>query len=153
MHFRDVADLAGPDHLGRLPRSFVRIALVAHLCRDLVFVRCLLQLARFPDGAGQRLLHVHVLAALHAPSGRGGVHEIGNGDDDGVDIRALLIQHLAEVFILRNLFVLFEFSARRAASSTSQSATMFSPEQPLISLEALPPAPMDAIFSFSLGDL
>ena len=39
------------------------------------------------------------------------------------------------------------------SSSTSQSATMFSAEQPLMSLEALPPAPMEAIFSFSLGDL
>jgi hypothetical protein len=39
-------------------------------------------------------------------------------------------------------------------SSTSQSATIFSVgAQPRISLEALPPAPMEAMFSFSLGDL
>jgi hypothetical protein len=30
---------------------------------------------------------------------------------------------------------------------------MFSDEQPLISAEALPPAPIEAILSFSLGDL
>src|SRR5881394_3965065 len=38
-------------------------------------------------------------------------------------------------------------------SSGSHNATMFSDEQPRMSLAALPPAPMDAIFSFSLGDL
>ena len=53
-------------------------------------------------------------------------------------------------------FGTFSYSLNfRAAcsSSTSQSATMFSLAQPLISLDALPPAPMDAIFNFSLGDL
>src|ERR1044071_3909614 len=50
-------------------------------------------------------------------------------------------------------------------SFTSHNATIFSPAgeglpveesmgaQPRISLAALPPAPMEAIFSFSLGDL
>src|SRR5690349_12248271 len=37
--------------------------------------------------------------------------------------------------------------------STSHSATMFSDSQPVISLSALPPAPMEAMFSFSFGDL
>ena len=53
-----------------LPRAFVRIALVAHLRGDFVFVGRVHQLARFPDGAGQRLLHVDVLAALHGTTWR-----------------------------------------------------------------------------------
>ena len=108
--FGDVADLAGPNHFGRLARAFVRIALVAHLGGDSVFVRGILELARFPDGARERLLHVDVLAALHGPHGGGGVHEIRDGDDHGVDDRALLVQHLAEVFVLRNFFVLLELA-------------------------------------------
>src|ERR1035438_8827549 len=75
-----------------------------------VFVRALLKLTCFPNGASQWFLYVHVLTAFHAPHGRGGMHEIGNADDDSVDVRALLIQHFAEVFILREFFILFELS-------------------------------------------
>ena len=38
-------------------------------------------------------------------------------------------------------------------SSTSQSATRFSAEQPLMSLDACPPAPIEAIFSSLIGRL
>ena len=103
VHFGDVADVAVPDDLRGLPRAFVGIALVAHLRGDLVFRGRLAQLARFPDRAHQRLLHVHVLAALHAPHGRRGVHVVRYGDDHGVDVLAFLIQHLPEVFVLRRL--------------------------------------------------
>ena len=108
VHFGHVADLARPDHFGGLARAFVRVALVAHLRGDLVFVRRLHQLPRFPHRARERFLHVNMLAALHAPHGRGSVHEIGNGHDHGVDIIALFFEHLAEVFILCGLFVLLE---------------------------------------------
>ena len=53
-------------------------------------------------------------------------------------------------------FGAFSYSLNlRAArfSSTSQSATIFSEAQPLRSLCAFPPAPMDAMLSFSFGDL
>ena len=130
MHFGHLADLAGPDHLGALPGPLVGIALVAHLRGDLVLVGRLQHLARFPDGAGERLLHVDVLAALHAPHGRGGVHEIGNRDDDGVDVIGLFVEHLAEIFILRDLVVLPLNLRAARSSSTSQSATIFSAEQP-----------------------
>jgi hypothetical protein len=83
-------------------------ALVAHLGRDLIFDRGLLQEARFPDGAGERLFDVDVLAALHAGEGDGGVHEIGHADGDGVDILALFLQHHAEVFVLGSLLELLE---------------------------------------------
>ncbi len=108
VHFGDVADLAGPDHFGALPRTFVRIALIAHLRGDLIFVRRLHQLPRFPHRARERFLHINVLAALHAPHGCGSVHEIRNGHDDGVDIVGLFVEHLAEVFVFGGLFVLFE---------------------------------------------
>ena len=48
-----------------------------------------------------------------------------------------------------SLWILADF-----LSSTSHNATMFSVgAQPRISLSAFPPAPIEAIFSFSLGDL
>ena len=153
MDFGDVADFARPDHLGALARAFVRVALVAHLRGDLVFVGRLHQLARFPDGAGQRLLHVDVLAALHAPHGGGGVHEIGDGDDDRVDVLVFLVEHLAEVFVLRSAFELLEFARGLLFIDIAQRDDVFGAAQPQMSLAALPPAPMEAIFSFSLGDL
>ena len=108
MHFGHIADLAGPDHFRALPRTFVRITLVAHLGGDLVFRRCVGELPAFPDGVRQRLLHEHVLAALHGPHGGGGVHEVRYGHDHRVDVMALLIEHDAEIFVLRRFVVLGE---------------------------------------------
>ena len=108
VHFGDVADIAVPDDLGALPRAFVGIALVAHLGRDLVFRGRLPQLARLPNRAYQRLLHVNVLAALHTPHSGCGVHVIRRGDDHGIDVLAFLIQHLAEVPELRRVFEALE---------------------------------------------
>ena len=80
VRFGDVADGARPDDLRRHAIALVREALVAHLGGDLVLHRGLLQQARFPRRAGQRLFQVDVLAALHAGQGHGGVHEIGDAD-------------------------------------------------------------------------
>ena len=110
------------------------------------------QQARFPDGARERLLHVDVLAALHAPDGRGGVHEIGNGDDDRVDVLAFLVEHLAEVFVLGSLSYLLDI-ARRPRHRHRTRRQCFPFAQCVRSLAALPPAPMEAMFSFSFGDL
>jgi hypothetical protein len=98
MHFRDVADYARPDHLGALPRAFVGVTLVAHLGGHSVLISHLAHLPRFPNGADERFLHVNVLAAFHRPDGRGGMHEIGNGDNHRVDA-FFLVEHLAEVFV------------------------------------------------------
>ena len=108
VHFGDVADLARPDHFGALPAAFIGVALVAHLRRDVVLGGRFRELARLPDRARQRLLHVHVLAALHAAGSRRGVHEIGNRDDDRVDAAAFLVEHLAEIPILGRLVELRE---------------------------------------------
>ena len=110
MDFGHVADLACPDHLGGLTGAFVRISLVAHLSGDFVLVRRFHQLARFPDGARQRLLHIHVLPAFHALHRRDGVHVIGDGDDHRIDVLAFLVEHLAEVFVLRRFLVFLEFA-------------------------------------------
>ena len=106
MDFGHVADLAAPDHLGALPRAFVRVALVAHLRGHFVLVGGLHHHARFLDGAHQRLLRVDVLPALHAVDRRGGVHVVRNGHDHGIDAVAFLVQHLAEIFVLGRLLEL-----------------------------------------------
>src|SRR6187399_140203 len=60
-----IANLASPDHLAQLAHSFVGMPLVAHLCSNLVFSRCFRQLACFPNGVCERLLHVDLLPAFH----------------------------------------------------------------------------------------
>lgn len=98
--FSHVADLTGPNHFGGLAGALIRVALIAHLGGDFVLVGRFAEHARFPDGAGEGFLDVDMLAALHAPVGGDGVHEIGDGDDDRVDIAALLVEHFAEIFVL-----------------------------------------------------
>ena len=49
-----------------------------------------------------------MLAELHRRERGGGVHVIGNRDRDGVDALALLVEHLAEVFVARRLFPALE---------------------------------------------
>ena len=127
--------------------------LVAHLGRDLIFRRGVGQQVRFPRGARQGLFAVDVLAVLHAQQRDGGVQVIGSGDHHRVDVLALLVEHLAEVFVLLCL----GYSVKHGAaltSSTSQSATMFSvAAAPARICGPRVPTPMAAIFSFSLNDL
>ena len=66
VHLGHIADRARPYDLRRHTVALVREALVAHLRRDLVLRRRFHQQARFPRRARQRLLHVDVLAVLHA---------------------------------------------------------------------------------------
>jgi fructose-specific phosphotransferase system IIC component len=54
---------------------------------------------------------------------------------------------------LASLALLFGLTTIAIQASTSASATMFSVSHPRRSLNAWPPAPMPAMFSFSLGDL
>ena len=102
MHFGDVADVAVPDDFAALAGARVGVSLVAHLRRDAVSGGGLLQLLRFPDGARERLLTVDMFAASHGPQRSGGMHVIGTGDQYGVDIRGLLVEHATEIFVLRN---------------------------------------------------
>ena len=99
MDFRHVADLAVPNDLGALASAFVRVALVAHLRRHFVLGGRFAHLARFPNRAHEGFLHVDVLAPLHAPHGRRGVHVIRRRDNHGVDVLGFLVEHLAEVAI------------------------------------------------------
>ena len=103
----DVADFAAPDDFGALAGAGIGVALVAHLRGDAVFGGPGGELLGLPDGAGQRLLTVDVLAAGHGPHGGGGVHVVGAGDEDGVDV-LVLIQHDAEILVFRRVGKLFE---------------------------------------------
>ena len=96
MHFAHLADEAGGDPLGDLTDAFAGMPLVAHLGHDLVLVGRLGEDAGFEDGMGDRLLHVHMLAAAHALHRDEGVRMVGRGDDDRIDV-LLLVEHLAEV--------------------------------------------------------
>ena len=96
MHLAHLADQPRGDPLGHLPNAFARVALIAHLAHDAVFMGRLGQNTGFEDGVGDRLLHVDVLAAAHALHRHVGVRMVGRGDDHRVDVLAL-IKHLAEI--------------------------------------------------------
>ena len=72
-------------------------------------------------------------------------------DDYGIDLRAHFIEHLAEVAILPRLGELLKVAPARR-SSTSHSATTFSPSQLPMFHAPWPATPIPAIESFSLGD-
>ena len=71
----------------------------------------------------------------------------------GIDVLALLVQHFAEVAVLRRLLELLVDGGGLLIVHVAQRHDVLGAAQPLMSLAALPPAPMEAIFSFSLGDL
>jgi len=101
MHFGYIANLARPDNLASGPMPLVRVALVSHLSGNFVLEGRFGQQAGFPRSPRQWFLNVDVLAAFHAPESHSGVHVVGRGDDHGVDVFAFLVQHLAEVDIVR----------------------------------------------------
>ena len=102
VHFADLADESGGDPLGDLTDAFAGMPLVAHLGHDLIFVGRLGEDAGFEDGMGDRLLDVDMLASAHALHGDVSVRMVGRGDDDRVDVLAL-VEHLAEVGEQRGL--------------------------------------------------
>ncbi len=107
MEFGDVADFAAPDDFGAFAGAGVGVALVTHLGGDAVFGGGGGELLGFPNGAGEGLLAVDVFATGYGPHGGGGVHVIGAGDEDGVDL-LVLVEHDPEVLVLRGVGEEFE---------------------------------------------
>ncbi len=96
--FADFADGAGPDVFDGGAGFVEGVALVAHLRGDFGFFGAAGEVAGFFDTPGERLLHVDVLAEIHGGGGDGGVHVVGSGDDDGVDV-FLVLEHVAVIFV------------------------------------------------------
>src|SRR5205085_3271671 len=84
--FGDVADLAAPDDFGAFAGAGVGVALITHLRGHAVFRGGGRELLGLPNGTGEGFLAVDVFAPGHGPHGGGGVHVIGAGDENGVDI-------------------------------------------------------------------
>ena len=102
------------------------------------------------DRVGQRLLAVDVLAQADRHQRRDGVRVVGRGDDDGVEVLAL-VEHLAEVDVLPLRRVVRDAPCSRLRSSTSQTRRSFSDETPSRLARPRPPAPMMPTLSCSLG--
>ena len=101
---RDVAEDAALDDLDVAAETVAAGALVAHLRDHVVGLRGVEELVRLPDGAHERLLHVHVDAHLHRADGDGGVHVVGRRDGHRLDLElGLVVQHLAVVRVERHL--------------------------------------------------
>ena len=123
-HAGDVADRSAPYDLGRHPVAFVGEALIAHLGGNLVLHRGILQQARFPRRAGERLFAIDVLAVLHAVQSYGRVHEVGNGDGAGVDV-FLLFEHRAKISVHRQLFEFLEIRGRAVLVDIAEGHDVF----------------------------
>ena len=140
VRFGHIADRARPYDLRRHPVALVREALVAHLRGHFVFRRRFHQQARFPRRPRQRLLHVDVLAVLHAGQRHRGVHEIRNADGDGVDVLAFLLEHHAEIFVLGLLVELLEVGRRPRFIHIAQRHDVLGLRRVVEIHAALPPA-------------
>ena len=84
VHGEDLADAAGLDELHAGPVFLGGVDLVAHLGADLRPGGLQAQLAGFPDGVGEGLLAIDVLAETHGRHGRQGMHVVRGRDGDGV---------------------------------------------------------------------
>ncbi len=110
MDFAHVADRAGPDVFDGGARIVEGMALVAHLRCNFGFFRGARHFARFFDGPGEGLLDVNVFVKLHGGQSDGGVHVVGGGHQDGVDV-LLAIQHFAIVLVALGFRQMLGFEA------------------------------------------
>ena len=92
LHLAHGPDDAGLDPLADEPGTVVGVALVAHLGDDALLAGRRREGARLGDGARQRLLAVHVLAASHRLHRDDRVGVVGGGDDHGVEV-GLCVEH------------------------------------------------------------
>ena len=153
MDLAHLADDAGLNPLVRQPRAFGGVPLIAHLRGDAGRVRGLGQLAAFVQRVRERLLAIDVLAGANRGHRGHGVNVIGRADRDGVDVLRLLVEHLAKILVAPRLRKRAETSRPPRCSSTSHSATMLAPFVACVAMSPppMPPAPMPATFTRSLG--
>ena len=92
-----LADLAVPDPVANLLHAFARRTLVTHLSGDALLGGQLGQQTRLVNRVGKGLLAVDVLAQLHRGARYQSVSVVGGTADNGVDLVADLVVHLAPV--------------------------------------------------------
>ena len=97
VHGEDLADAAGLDELHAGTVLGRGMDLVPHLGADLRLRGLQAELAGFPDGMGEGLLAIDVLAEAHGHHGRQRMHVVRRRDADGVEGVAELGVHLAEI--------------------------------------------------------
>lgn len=96
MDFADRADGIVQNEFAQSASVFGSLALIAHLSGDFVLARGLGNLARLPDGMGERFLAINVFAELDGGHGNERMEMIGRGDHYGVDV-LLFLEHFAKV--------------------------------------------------------
>lgn len=106
MDFAHFTEHAGFEPFLHQPDAFPAVALIPHDGLHAVFFRSLLQGAHLPDVVCQRLLHKDVLPGLHGGHCGGEMGVVRGGDEDGIDLAAFLVQHLAEVGELGDVRIL-----------------------------------------------
>jgi hypothetical protein len=95
--FTDGADGAIVDHFDEFADRVGGVTLIAELRRDAGFARGVGDAADIVKGMGEGFFAVDVFAHADGPHDDGGVHVIGCGDDDGVDVSADVVEHDAEI--------------------------------------------------------
>ena len=105
---RHVLDRARLHKRLHLPVVRVRVALVAHLRNDLVPLRGGGHQGDLAEAVAHRLLAVHGLAHRHREHRGGEVREVGRRHAHGVDLRGVLVEHLAEVLVARRVRIFLQ---------------------------------------------
>ena len=78
----------------------------------------------------QRFFAIDVLAALNSSHRRNRMNMVGRRHDNRIDILILLIEHPAEVFVLRRLRELFESPGRSAIVNIAESNNILTAARP-----------------------
>ena len=110
MHFADVADGAGPDVFDGRARIVEGMALVAHLRGDFGIFRSPRHFAGFLNGPSERFLDVDVFVKLHGGERDRGVHVVGGGHQDGVNV-LLAVEHFAIILVALGFRQMLGFEA------------------------------------------
>ncbi len=97
VNFLDLADYAFLQQPRSQPVFKVGVNLVSHLRDELFLFGEQPHLTRFPDRVRQRLLAITVFAAIHGEHRGRSVHVIGGRHDDGIELVAQLLDHLAVI--------------------------------------------------------
>ena len=98
VHFANVADDAGLQHLDEGFEGGCRVELDAHLRYNLVAAGRGGNLAGFVDGVCQWFFTIDVLTHFDCGHRGDGVDVVGGGDDDGVYV-TLLLEHYVEILV------------------------------------------------------
>lgn len=120
MDFQRIANQAGLDHFHRSPQPRFCAALIAHLRREILFLRQLPHGPRFVDRLRERFLAKTMFAQPHRADRGAAVVMVRSRNRNGVDILVYFFEHLPVVAKQFGIGELLSFLVQRVLIDIAQ---------------------------------